>query len=141
MEELLEIKHLIQSGKYDDALLLVEDLEEMGRKGLKSNIRSYAKILLLHLIKQQVEQRTTNSWDDSIENSVDEIKYMNQRERGGGNYISDEELSEIVSSAWKGAVKKAASEIFGGKYEFRQVEQMVERDRVIREALQLIRST
>ena len=43
----------------------MEDLEEMGRKSIIKTIRSYAVILLLHLIKQQAEKRTTCSWDVS----------------------------------------------------------------------------
>lgn len=140
MEELLELKHLIQSGKYDDALLLVEDLEEMGRKGLKSNIRSHAKILLLHLIKRRIEKRTTKSWDASIQNAASEIRYLNQREKGRGNYLSEEELHDAISSAWSNAVVKASVEAAEGIFEARAIEQMVDREEVIETARQLIQS-
>lgn len=140
MEELLELKQLIQTGKYDDALLLVEDLEEMGKKGLANNIRSYAKILLLHLIKQQVEKRTTKSWDASIHNAATEIKYLNQRPKGKGTYLDDEDLHDAISSAWDNAIVKASVEAAEGIYEARQIEQMVDRDSLIEMAMQLIQA-
>ncbi|MBE9190009.1 hypothetical protein IQ230_06460 [Gloeocapsopsis crepidinum LEGE 06123] len=55
MEELLELKELLIHKDFEDAYALVEDvedLEEMGKRGFARNIRSYAKVLLLHLIKQ-----------------------------------------------------------------------------------------
>jgi len=57
MEELLELKKLLLQGDVRGSLALVEDLEEMGRKGIIKAILSYAVILLLHLIKQQAEKR------------------------------------------------------------------------------------
>ncbi|MGB7519835.1 MAG: DUF29 family protein, partial [Spirulinaceae cyanobacterium] len=65
MEELLELKSLLLDGDISGALVIVEELEEMSRDDKINNVRSYAKILLLHLIKQQAENRTTRSWDVS----------------------------------------------------------------------------
>jgi len=68
MEELLTLKELLLKGDIPGSLALVEELEEMSKKEIIKTIRSYAVILLLHLIKQQVEQRTTRSWEVSIRN-------------------------------------------------------------------------
>jgi len=57
MEELLELKELLIHKDFEGTFALVEDLEEMGKKGIARNVRSYAKVLLLHLIEQQVERR------------------------------------------------------------------------------------
>lgn len=38
MEELLELKELLQHGQIEDALLLIDDLQEMGKKGIENNI-------------------------------------------------------------------------------------------------------
>ncbi len=38
----------------------------MSKEDKIHKIRSYAIILLIHLIKQEAEQRTTRSWDCSI---------------------------------------------------------------------------
>jgi hypothetical protein len=66
MEELLQLKQLLLQGDIKASLSVVEDLEEMGRKAIIDKIRSYVIILLIHLIKQKAENRTTRSWDVSI---------------------------------------------------------------------------
>ena len=81
MEELLDLKQLLLKGDIKGSLALVEDLEEMGRKAIIDKIRSYAIILLLHLIKQQAENRTTKSWDVSIRNSIRELKNNNNNNK------------------------------------------------------------
>ncbi|GAB4303204.1 MAG: hypothetical protein Fur0025_44400 [Oscillatoriaceae cyanobacterium] len=53
MDELLELKDLLGRGDISGALAIVEELEEMSRKDIINNIRSYAKVLLLYLIKQR----------------------------------------------------------------------------------------
>ena len=92
MEELLELKTLLTEGKVSDALALVDEMTEMSKDDKINKISSYAKILLLHLIKQQAEKRSTRSWDLSIENAVDEIQKINRRRKAKGTYLSDEEL-------------------------------------------------
>jgi ABC-type transporter Mla MlaB component len=52
MEELLEIRQLLQQGKINEALLLVDELEEMSLSDKINKIDSYGVILLIHLIKQ-----------------------------------------------------------------------------------------
>ena len=70
MEELLMLKDLLLKGDVPAALAVVEELEEMSRDDKISTIGSYAIILLLHLIKQQVENRSNASWEVSIRNSI-----------------------------------------------------------------------
>ena len=96
MEELLELKDLLLKGDVPGALVIVEELEEMSRNDIIKTIRSYAIILLLHLIKQQAENRTTRSWDVSIRNSVREIQRENKRRKVGGFYLTAEELLETL---------------------------------------------
>ncbi|MBC6456053.1 MAG: hypothetical protein GDA43_25105 [Hormoscilla sp. SP5CHS1] len=64
----------------------------MSRKNIINTIRSYAIIILLHLIKQQVENRTTHSWDVSIVNSVPGIREKNKQRKAGGYYLPPLEL-------------------------------------------------
>ena len=63
MEELLELKELLIGGDIPGALLLVEEMTEMSKDDKLNRISSYAKILLLHLIKQAAEGHTTRSRD------------------------------------------------------------------------------
>ena len=74
MEELLELKNLLLKGDTKAALGIVEELEEMSKDDKINNISSYGVIMFLHLIKQQLENRTTRSWNISIRNSVRQIQ-------------------------------------------------------------------
>jgi len=66
MEELFELRTAIEEQRYADALILLGEMEKMNKDDKLNKIDSFAIILLLHLIKRQAEQRTTRSWDLSI---------------------------------------------------------------------------
>ena len=138
MEELLELKQLLLKGDIKGSLVIVEELEEMGRKDIIKTIRSYAIILLLHLIKQQAENRTTRSWDVSISNSVEEIKIENKRLKAGGYYLNNDELIEALEQALSQAIKNASLEVNEGIYEVKQLEKMVDKQAILDAALSLI---
>ena len=84
MEELLTLRELLIKGDMSGALAIVDELEEMSRDDKINNIRSYAVVLLMHLIKQQAENRTTRSWDLSIRNSIRSIQTKNKRRKSSG---------------------------------------------------------
>ncbi|MHC5833794.1 MAG: DUF29 family protein, partial [Nostoc sp.] len=90
--------------------------EEMSREDKLNKIYSYAVILLLHLIKQEAEKRSTRSWEFSIYNASKEIKRVNKRRKSGGCYANEEELKEILTDAFDTALKKAALEALEGIY-------------------------
>ncbi|MBW4632880.1 MAG: DUF29 domain-containing protein [Iphinoe sp. HA4291-MV1] len=138
MEELLELKDLLLKGDVPGALVIVEELEEMSRKDIIKTIRSYAVILLLHLIKQQAENRTTRSWNVSIRNSVREIQRENKRRKAGGYYLSPEELFETLEEAYLNAIDEASLEVEEGRYEPEELEQLVNREEIINRAVTLI---
>jgi hypothetical protein len=141
MEELLELKDLLLAGNIADALLMVEEMTEMSKDDKINKISSYAKILLLHLIKRAAEKRSTRSWDLSIENAVYEIQKTNKRRKAGGNYLSSEELRQAVENAYRIALSGAAVEAFEGRYEVEEVAAMVDRSEIIEQAMQLILAT
>lgn len=101
MEELLEIKDLLYQGKVAEALIIVEELEEMSKTDKLNKIFSYAIILLLHLVKKSAENRTTKSWETSIFNSVKQIQRSNQRRKAKGTYLTEEELLETIEDAYQ----------------------------------------
>lgn len=135
MEELLTLKSLLLQGDVSGALEIVQDLEEMGRKGIINNIRSYAVILLLHLIKQQAENRSTRSWDVSIRNSVREIQELNKRQKAGGYYLSEGELKEVLKVAYPIAIDRASLEVAEGIYETAELENLVNKEEILLRAL------
>lgn len=138
MEELLELKHLLLKGDIQGSLAIVEELEEMSKNDIINNIISYAVILLLHLIKQQVEKRTTRSWDVSIRNSVLKIQGLNKRRKAGGVYLAPEELRLALEEAYAQAINEASLEVKEGRYEPTELEQLVNREEILHRALALI---
>lgn len=117
MKELLTLKSLLLKGDIQGALALADELEEISRDDKISNIRSYAVILLLHLIKQQVESRTTRSGDVSIRNSASAIQSKNKRPKAGGFYLEPQELRLALQEAYLAAINTASLEVEEGRYE------------------------
>ena len=138
MEELLDLKDLLLKGDIQGSLAIVEELEEMSRNDIIKTIRSYAVILLLHLIKQQVENRTTRSWEVSIRNSVREIQRGNKRRKAGGYYLAAEELIETLEEAYFNAIDEASLEVEEGLYEPEELEELINKEEFLNRALALI---
>lgn len=138
MEELITLKQLLYQGKVTEALELVEELEEMSKSDKVNKIYSYGIILLLHLIKQSAEKRTTRSWDISIRNAVKQIQRTNQRYKAQGTYLTEEELAETLQDAYELALERAALEAFEGRYEAEELGKMVEPAQILETAIRLI---
>ncbi len=138
MEELLMLKDLLLKGDVPAALAVVEELEEMSRKDIIKTIRSYAVILLLHLIKQQAENRLTRSWEVSIRNCVREIQRENKRRKAKGYYLTSEELLETLEEAYLNAIDEASLEVEEGRYLPEKLEQIVNREDILDRAMTLI---
>ena len=140
MEELLELKALLLKGDIKGSLAIVEELEDMSKNGIISTIRSYAVILLLHLIKQQAENRTTRSWDVSIRNSVREIQRQNKRRKAAGYYLSDEELTDTLNDAYLNALDAASLEVGAACYQSEQIEAIIDKNKLISDAFLMIKN-
>ncbi|MEH1929786.1 DUF29 family protein [Nostoc sp.] len=138
MEELLLLRQLIEEKQYEKALEVVDELEEMSREDKLNKIYSYAVILLLHLIKQEAEKRSTRSWEFSIYNASKEIKRVNKRRKSGGCYANEEELKEILTDAFDTALKKAALEALEGIYTDNELKEKIEEGQIKNKALSLI---
>lgn len=131
---------MLLKGDIKGSLAIVEDLEDMSKNGIISTIRSYAVILLLHLIKQQAENRTTRSWDVSIRNSVREIQRQNKRRKAAGYYLSDEELTDTLNDAYLNALDAASLEVESGRYQSEQLEAIIDKNKLISDAFLLIKN-
>ncbi len=68
-QELIDLRTSILDERYEDALAIVDDLEGMSKQAILRNIQYFLLRMLIHLIKNQVEQRLTNSWAASIRGS------------------------------------------------------------------------
>ena len=138
MEELLELRELVVSGNLEAALSLIDELEEMSKEDKINKIYSYCVVLLVHLIKQQAEKRTTHSWDVSIRNAIDAIERINKRRKSGGYYMNKQEIEEILPGAYNRALDNASLEAFGGIYDELTLRNMVDQELIIKQALNFI---
>jgi hypothetical protein len=110
----------------------------MSKDDKLNKIFSFSIIVLLHLIKQQAEKRSTRSWETSISNSVRQIQRINQRRKTGGNYLTIEELKETLDDAYSSALRQGALEAFEGIYKPEEIEAMIDKNKIINQALELI---
>ena len=138
MEELLELRELVVSGNLKAALSLIDELEEMSKEDKINKIYSYCIVLLVHLIKQQAEKRTTHAWDVSIRNAIDAIDRINNRRKSGGYYMNKKEIEEILPEAYNRALDNASLEAFGGIYDELTLRNMVDQELIIKQALNFI---
>jgi hypothetical protein len=137
MEELLELRRYIEEKNYDKALEVIAELEEMSKEDKLNKIYSYAVILLIHLIKQEVEKRTTKSWDISIRNSLREINRVNKRRKSGGYYANDQELLDTIKEAMSAAIDRASLEVKEGIYQADDLRSLFDNDLIIERAFTL----
>ncbi|MCL4861061.1 MAG: DUF29 family protein [Caldilineaceae bacterium] len=138
MEELQELRTFIEQGRYPEALTLLEEMEEMSYSDKLHKIESFMQILLLHLIKQQAEKRSTRSWEYSIRNAVRAIERSNKRRKAGGYYLSAAELSDAADEVFQDALERAALEAFGGVYSAPELAEMVDEAQIKEQTLRMI---
>lgn len=138
MDELMELRRAIVDGRYSDALHIVDELGEMAKEDKTDKVFSYMQILLIHLIKQKAEQRTSRSWDASIQHSIHQIGRVNKRRKAVGRYMSNEELLETLHESFTLALTQAALEAFGGVYSDQELLAKVDKNSIVAEAMRLI---
>jgi hypothetical protein len=130
-QELVDLRNSILEGRYEDALTILDDLEEMSKKSILRNIMSFLIRLMVHLIKNQLEQRLTNSWIASISNSVIEIQSLNLKDNQKSYYIKQDEWQSYLEEAIERAIRPASVEVMEGKLKPAQVSSQVDREQLI----------
>jgi hypothetical protein len=134
VDEYQDLHDKIVAGDCAGALMLLDEMNEMSREDKVRRIKSFMRVLLVHLIKQTVEGRTTRSWDVTIRNAVREITDINKRRKAGGWYLTDEELVEALEEVWASALDFASLEVHDGRYPVEELDTMVPRENVLAEA-------
>ncbi len=141
-QELINLRDSILQGRYADALAIVDDLEGMSKKAIIRQIRSFLKILLIHLIKNQIEQRFTNSWIASIRNSIREIQDVNLKENKKSYYINQDEWENFIEEeVIEDAIADASLEVMNGKYNQIQLADIIDRTDLMQTTLKLLTLT
>lgn len=140
-QELIDLRKSILEGRYNDALVIVDELEGMSKQAILRNIQSYLRILLIHLIKNQIEQRLTNSWSNSIRNSVREIKKLNLQDNKTSYYVKINGWDEMIDEEFEEAIREASEEVMNGIYSPFQLAEMVDKSLVISQSQSLLELT
>lgn len=138
MEELETLRKLIEAHDYAQALALIDEMDEMAKDDKISKVESFLEVLLIHLIKQQAEQRSTASWERSMAHALRGIFKANKRRSAGGFYLKPEELRAALDESFGFALAEAAREAFGGAFDARKLATLIDADALKRQALDLI---
>ncbi|MGK7957958.1 MAG: hypothetical protein AB4063_22290 [Crocosphaera sp.] len=102
----------------------------MSKKAILAKIQSFLVRLLIHLIKNQLEQRLTNSWAVSIRDSILKIQSLNVKENRKSYYIKAKEWEDYLEEAFDDAVFAASVEVFAGKYNPFQLKEKVNEEQI-----------
>lgn len=127
-QELIDLRTSILEERYEDALAIIDELEDMSKKAILRNIMSFLIRLIIHLIKNQLEQRLTNSWIASISNSIIEIQSLNLKDNQKSYYIKSNEWQSYLEEAIERAIRPATVEVMGGKLKPSQVSSQLNRE-------------
>ncbi len=131
-QELVDLKNSILEGRYADALMIVDELEGMSKQANLRQIKSFLRIMLIHLIKNQLEQRLTNSWAASIRNAIREIKSINIKDNKKSYYINQDEWSTFIEEeVIEDAIADASLEVLNGKYTRSQLSAILDRNQIL----------
>lgn len=141
VQELIDLRTSILEERYEDALLIVDELEGMGKQAIIRNIESFLLRLLVHLIKNQIEQRLTNSWIASISDSVVQISKLNLKDNKKSYYIKIDEWDSFLEDALAMAIRPASTEVLGGKLKPVQLAKRINEDDLKKTAQKLLALT
>ncbi len=140
-QELIDLRNSILEGRYEDAFIIIDELEDMSKKSILRNIMSFLIILMIHLIKNQIEKRLTNSWIASISNSVIEIQSLNLKDNRRSYYIKQDEWNDYLEEAIERAIRPASVEVMDGKLKAAAISAQISREDIIQISHQLLSLT
>ncbi len=140
-EELEQLRQYLETGQLEAAFGLLDEMDEMSRDDKIHKIQSSMHVLLVHLITQAVERRTTPSWDRTIRNALFWIPRINRRRKAGGWYIHADDLQEALDDVYEHAMDNAAAEALGGEHTAASLGTLVDRERLLAQAYEMISTT
>ena len=141
VQELSDLRQSIVEGRYQDALAIVDELEGMGKQAILRNIESFLVRLLIHLIKNQMEKRLTNSWAASISDSIIQIKKLNLKDNKKSYYIKQDEWLPYLEEAIEISIRPASIELFSGSLKPAQISKQINREKLVSISRKLITLT
>ena len=138
VQELIDLRQSIVEGRYQDALNIIDELEGMGKQAILRNIESFLVRLLIHLIKNQLEKRLTNSWAASISDSIVQIKKLNLKDNKKSYYIKQDEWLSYLEEAIEIAIRPVSVEVLSGSLKPSQISKQINRDELTNISQKLI---
>ena len=138
MEELWELRQALEAGDMRAALAIVDEMDAMSRDDKIQKIASYMRILLVHKIKQAVEDRSTKSWEVSIRQALRQIALVNKRREAGGWYLNDDDLAAFLTEVYESALDWASLEAHEGVYSTEELATMHDRETVLADTWAMI---
>lgn len=138
MEELETLRKLIEEQDYSGALTLIDEMDEMAKDDKITKVESFLTVLLVHLIKQKAEVRSTNSWQRSVNHALFGIYKANKRRNAGGFYLKADELRDAIEESYSFSLREASEEAFGGAYNAEQLSKMVDAEQIKQDAFDRI---
>jgi hypothetical protein len=137
-QELIDLRASILEGRYADALAMIDELEGMSKQAILRNIESFLVMLIIHLIKNKIERRLTNSWVASISDSIRQIKKLNLKDNKTSYYINSDEWQPFLEEAIEAAIRPASIEVLNGRLKPSQLSEMVDRSQILTVAQRLL---
>ncbi|MBD2483557.1 DUF29 family protein [Planktothrix sp. FACHB-1365] len=138
VQELINLRTCIEEQRYDEALMIVDELEGMSRKSILRTIKSFLIRLMIHLIKNQIEQRLTNSWIASISDSIIQIQDLNLQDNKKSHYLKIEEWDNLLEEAFAASLRPASVEVLNGTLKPHQLIQQIDKTQILEISKQLI---
>jgi hypothetical protein len=89
MEEIMTLRRYLEEKRYDEAMIITIELENMSYDDKILRVMDFAELILLQLIKQDVEKRSARSWERSIGYALSHLVMANKKHRTGGYYLGD----------------------------------------------------
>ena len=130
-QELIDLRASILERRYDDALAIIDELEGMSKQATLRSIESFLVRLLVHLIKNNIEQRLTNSWIASISDSIVQISKLNIKDNKISYYIKSDDWQSYLEEAVERAIRPASVEVLEGQLKPKQVAERINRKQLI----------
>ncbi|MBR8827503.1 MAG: DUF29 family protein [Gomphosphaeria aponina SAG 52.96 = DSM 107014] len=140
-QELIDLRNSILEERYTDALAIIDELEGMSKQAILRNIESFLVRMLIHLIKNQVEQRLTNSWVASISDSLLKIQKLNLKDNKKYYYIKENEWQGFLEEAIAAAIRPASVEVQGGSLTPAQLTAIINQEEITITAQKLLALT
>ena len=131
IQELIDLRQTIVEGRYQDALDIIDELEGIGKQAILRNIESFLVRLLIHLIKNQMEKRLTNSWAAFISDSIIQIKKLNLKDNKKSYYIKQGEWLPYLEEAIELAIRPVSIELLSGSLKPAEISKQINRDELV----------